>query len=78
LIISKKLRKYAFHHTITTHCINIEQRYIGLEFEIKSKGILDVNIPNNYNLSPPSYYMLFLSNDKEVPLIAYSINLLVQ
>jgi hypothetical protein len=76
---SEEIKKYALIcPKSTTHCVNIEQRCIGLEFEIKSKNILDSNIPDNYNLDPPFYYMLFLSNDKRVPLIAYLINLLIQ
>ena len=56
--------------TCTTHCVNPEQRYIGLEFERQNDTILQASLPRNANLAPPGYYMLFILNSKDVPSIA--------
>ncbi len=61
--------------TCTTHCVNPEQRYIGLEFERKNDTILQVSLPRNVNLAPPGYYMLFILNTKDVPSIAHFVKL---
>ena len=61
--------------TNTTHCVNPEQRYIGLEFGRKSDSILQASISGNVNLAPPGYYMLFISNTEGVPSIAHFIRL---
>jgi len=53
----------------TTHCLNPEQRYIGLEFE-KNDHLLSVNMPENKSLAPPGYYMLFILNYEGIPNIA--------
>ncbi len=62
----------------TTHCLNPEQRYIGLEFERKSDFILRATIPENPNLAPPGYYMLFILNNEGVPSVAHFIRLVSQ
>ena len=59
----------------TTHCLNPEQRYIGLEFERKSDSILRTTILDNANLAPPGYYMLFILNNEGVPSVAHFIRL---
>ncbi len=56
----------------TTHCVNPEQRYIGLEFERKSDSILQDNISRNVNLAPPGYDMLFILNTEGVLLLPIS------
>jgi hypothetical protein len=62
----------------TTHCVNTEQRYVGLEFEIKSRTIINANIPDSPNLAPPGYYMLFIIDNKVVPSIACFIKISMQ
>ena len=54
----------------TTHCLNPEQRYVGLEFEKKSSIILEAKVPTNRNILPPGYYMLFIVNESDIPCIA--------
>jgi len=56
--------------TVTTHCVNTEQRYVGLEFSIKGSNGLTVTLPSNRNLVPPGYYLLFILNKEGVPSIA--------
>lgn len=43
----------------TTHCVNTDQRYVGLEFSARSESIT-ARVPDNSNLAPPGYYMLFI------------------
>jgi len=54
----------------TTHCLNPEQRYVGLDFDKKTNDgniILSAVVPKNKNVAPPGYYMLFILNQKDVP-----------
>ncbi len=46
--------------TATTHCVNTEQRYVGLEFREVSSGSIAANVTENKNVAPPGYYMLFV------------------
>lgn len=55
--------------SVTTHCVNVDQRYVGLEFD-RFNTILKSSIPMNKNLILPGYYMLFLINKKKVPSVA--------
>ena len=61
------------HPTVTTHCVNVDQRYIGLEFDKIDAKILKTSIPLNKNITPPGYYMLFIVNTKKVPSIAWFV-----
>ena len=61
----------------TTHCLNPEQRYVGLEFEEKNSNKLFAKIPTNRNVLPPGYYMLFIVNKKDVPCIAPFVRILI-
>jgi len=56
--------------TVTTHCVNTEQRYVGLEFSSKDSDPLSVIAPPNKNIAPPGYYLLFVLNKDGVPSIA--------
>jgi hypothetical protein len=58
------------HPTVTTHCVNVDQRYVGLEFDKIDSTILKSSIPKNKNIIPPGYYMLFIINKRKVPSIA--------
>ncbi len=49
--------------TATTHCVNPEQRYIRLEFRHAGTGKLVASVPQNHNVVPPGYYMLFILAD---------------
>src|SRR4030095_8306314 len=61
--------------TVTTHCVNTEQRYVGLEFSSKDSNSLTVTLPSNRNLVPPGY-LLFILNNKGVPSIAPFVQVL--
>jgi fibronectin type 3 domain-containing protein len=52
-----------------THAFNANQRYLPLTFQ-QSAGGIDVTLPQNANLAPPGYYMLFLVDTNGVPSIA--------
>jgi hypothetical protein len=56
--------------SITTHCVNVDQRYIGLEFNQINSNILKVSIPANKNIILPGYYMLFIVNENKIPSVA--------
>ena len=55
--------------SVTTHCVNTEQRYIGLEFKRKNSTILSPKITLNRNIAPPGYYMLFLLSQNDIPSV---------
>ncbi len=59
----------------TTHCLNPEQRYVGLEFE-QSSDVITAKIPGNRNVVPPGYYMLFITNEKDTPCISPFVQVL--
>ena len=52
-----------------THSFDMDQRFVGLSFTAISGGVT-ATLPNNSNLAPPGYYMLFLVNKAGVPSIA--------
>lgn len=54
----------------TTHCLNPEQRYVGLTFERKNSNTLSATVPANRNVLPPGYYMLFVLDRKDTPSVA--------
>jgi hypothetical protein len=56
--------------SVTSHCVNTEQRYVGLEFTKNIHDTVNVSVPPYRNLIPPGYYMLFIINKKGVPSIA--------
>ena len=47
----------------TTHCLNTDQRYVGLEFNVSSPDTIAARMPENRNIAPPGYYMLFILQD---------------
>jgi hypothetical protein len=48
----------------TTHSVNMEQRHVPLDFEWQGAKRMDLHMPENPNLAPPGYYMLFLVNKR--------------
>jgi hypothetical protein len=44
----------------TTHSYDSEQRLVDLSFSLNSSNRLTADIPNNPNLAPPGWYMLFI------------------
>jgi hypothetical protein len=58
------------HPSVTTHCVDTEQRYVGLEFGHKNSNTLSAIVPLNRNIAPPGYYMLFIIKEQDIPSIA--------
>jgi len=52
-----------------THSFDMDQRFVGLSFAVQNGG-LTATLPQNSNLTPPGYYMLFLVNKAGVPSMA--------
>ncbi|MCI0400701.1 MAG: DUF1929 domain-containing protein, partial [Gammaproteobacteria bacterium] len=52
-----------------THAFNIDQRYLALAYD-ETTGGLNVQAPENTNLAPPGYYLLFLVDANGVPSTA--------
>ncbi len=52
-----------------THSVNMEQRYIPLQFQPGS-GKLVATSPQNANIAPPGVYMLFVIDSNGVPSVA--------
>lgn len=59
----------------TTHAVNMEQRYVPVDFTQVDANTLQVSTPTNPNEAPPGYYMLFLVDDNGVPAVAPFIRL---
>ncbi len=57
-----------------THSTNMSLRYMSLSFSQTAGGLL-VDAPQNPNLAPPGYYMLFIVNTNGVPSIAPFVRL---
>ncbi|HEX6302872.1 MAG TPA: galactose oxidase-like domain-containing protein [Anaerolineales bacterium] len=47
----------------TTHCVNTDQRYVGLAFKAEGPDTISARVPENRNLAPPGYFMLFILRD---------------
>jgi hypothetical protein len=54
----------------STHSLNMDQRYVGLEIVEQQPDRLVLLAPPNANIAPPGYYMLFLINKDGVPSTA--------
>jgi hypothetical protein len=52
-----------------THSSDSNQRLVDLPFTRTATGI-SVNVPNEPNLAPPGWYMLFVVDDNGVPSVA--------
>jgi hypothetical protein len=48
------------HPIATTHCFSTEQRYVGLAITSRTTSKVTVKMPDNCNVAPPGYYMLFI------------------
>ena len=51
----------------TTHCVNTDQRYVGLDFEMKTGHRISASVPSNWNVLPIGYYMMFIVTEKQIP-----------
>jgi len=57
-----------------THHFNANQRYLSLSFQPNGNG-LNIQSPNNANIAPPGYYMLFIVDANGVPSIAATLRI---
>jgi hypothetical protein len=57
----------------TTHCVNSDQRYVGLAFDAGGSDLITTRMPENRNLAPPGYYMLFILREG-VPSMAHFVH----
>ncbi|MGH9867891.1 MAG: galactose oxidase-like domain-containing protein [Candidatus Polarisedimenticolia bacterium] len=57
-----------------THAFDVAQRYVPLSFTAGA-GSLDVVTPNEPNIAPPGYYMLFLVDGAGIPSVASFVHL---
>ena len=44
----------------TTHCVDTEQRFVGLVIRHRAAGRVSVSSPSSPEVAPPGYYMLFV------------------
>jgi hypothetical protein len=58
-----------------THAFNTNQRYVPLEMSDKTNTTLTLTSPENANLAPPGYYMLFIIDENGVPSVARTLQL---
>jgi Galactose oxidase-like, Early set domain len=59
----------------TTHSWDSNQRLVDVSFK-RDKGCqLIAHVPNEPNLAPPGWYMLFITSEKDVPSIAKWVHL---
>lgn len=56
--------------SVNTHCVDTEQRYVGLSFSHKNPDKLVAKVPSNRNVAPPGYYMLFIIKENNIPSVA--------
>lgn len=47
----------------TTHCLNTDQRLVEVPIQTQSSEVVVTQIPNNSNLLPPGYYLVFILLD---------------
>jgi len=59
----------------STHSLNMEQRYVPLNFSASSATTLSVVSPDEPNIAPPGYYMMFILNGSGVPSVAQWVKL---
>ena len=57
-----------------THSVNMEQRYVPLNFTAGSSS-LTATVPTNVNAAPPGFYMLFIVDGAGVPSVAKMLGL---
>ncbi|MDF5732587.1 MAG: DUF1929 domain-containing protein [Rhizonema sp. PD38] len=59
----------------TTHALDTEQRIVDLPIISRTSDSLTVTVPDNPNLAPPGWYMLFITDNNNVPSVANWIQL---
>jgi hypothetical protein len=61
--------------TLTTHSFNSTQRLVDVAFVVSPPASLRATIPNDRNVMPPGWYMLFLVDRDGVPSVARWLHL---
>ena len=59
----------------TTHGLNSDQRRIALDLMRKTETQYQVQIPGDYGIAPPGYYMLFVIDSSDVPSVATKLQI---
>ena len=59
----------------TTHSCDTEQRLVDLPINSRTSTSLTVAVTSNRNIAPPGYYMLFITDNNNVPSVARWIQL---
>ncbi len=59
----------------TTHSVDTEQRLVDLPIDFQFFNSLFVTVTNNQNLAPAGWYMLFITDNNNVPSVASWIQL---
>ncbi len=62
----------------TTHCYDTEQRLVDLPIISNTDTSVSVTVTSNQNLAPPGYYMLFVTDNNNVPSVAQWVQLTPQ
>jgi hypothetical protein len=60
---------------VTTHSFDTSQRLVDLEITNSASGVITATVPQNHNIAPPGWYMLFLIDNNGVPSVANWIQL---
>ena len=60
---------------VTTHSFDTNQRLVDLEVTNRAGGMVTAKVPQNPNLAPPGWYMLFLVDNAGVPSVARWVHL---
>jgi hypothetical protein len=60
---------------VTTHSFDGSQRLVDLNITNRAGGVVSATVPQNANIAPPGWYMLFLVDNNGVPSVASWIRL---
>jgi hypothetical protein len=60
---------------VTTHSFDTNQRLVDLDVTGQAGGVVTATVPNNRNIAPPGWYMLFLVDNGGIPSVASWIQL---
>jgi len=60
---------------VTTHSFDGSQRLVDLDVTSRNGGVVTATVPQNRNIAPPGWYMLFLVDNSGVPSVASWIRL---
>jgi hypothetical protein len=55
---------------VTTHSFDGSQRLVDLDVTSLANGIVAATVPQNPNIAPPGWYMLFIVDNNGVPSVA--------